>query len=361
MNQSARVCLKKITIVIFSLLISLLVIELSIRLYELSIERPSPYFSDDSDYPQKYFSASDLGFQPLPGIHKATKYDSRHNIIYDISYTIGKDRFRVTPNSSNKNNKLNINFFGCSLMIGEGVSDQETIPAKFGILAPHYNLKNYGSHGFGAHQALRILSSLPHSKDKKTINFFQTAAWHADRVVCKRGNSAPGYPVFSISPDGQIFYFGNCRSVCEGDISKKNLVQGILLDADKPSKIRLLHYLKPLMPHSQRDSLINLYIDTIEKMSSISKSRNQVFIVGYIRDDLHFLRGTNWSDDKIISELRRKNINVIDLSLKNQTPARLILSNEDNHSSPYANDLRASLIHEYIKDLAWDVAQPSRH
>lgn len=361
MNQSAGDWLKKIAIVIFSLLIGLLVMEFLVRFYELSVERPSPYFSSDSDYPQKYFSASDLGFQPVPGVHKATKYDSRHNLIYDINYTIGKDRFRVTPNSSNKKNKLSINFFGCSFMIGEGVNDLDTIPAKFGILAPQYNLKNYGSHGFGAHQALRILTGLPYSQEKNTINFFQTAAWHADRVVCKRGESAPGNPVFSISPDGQIFYFGNCRSVWEDDISTKNLVQGILLDTDKPYKIRLLHYLKPLMSRFQRDSYIKLYINTIEEMSSISKSRNQVFIVGYIRDNLRFLRGTNWSDDKIISELRRKNINVIDLSLNNQTPTRLLLSNEDGHPSPYANELRANLIHEYIKDIAWDAIPPSRH
>ena len=85
-------------------------------------------------------------------------------------------------------------------------------------------------------------------------------------------------------------------------------------------------------------------------MASISKSRNQLFIVGYIRDDFNFLHNTKWTDDKIISEIRKRDIQVIDLSLRNHPPEKLILSKEDSHPSAYANELRGNLIYDYIKN-----------
>ena len=320
-----------------------------VRVCELALSKPRPYFSNDSDYPKNYYKGSELGSQPLAGVYKATKYDSHNKLIYDIKYSIGKDRFRLTPGVFRNKKDAAINFFGCSFMFGEGVKDSDTVPAKFNVITDRFIIKNYAGQGFGAHQALKILLDMPSPHDKNTINFFQTAAWHSDRVICQKGMSASGNPVFLTSQDGSIFYFGSCRSVWEG-AGNLNSLSGILLEEKPQEKIRLIYYLKSLFPDNKKEIYIKLYLNTIEKMASISKSRNQLFIVGYIRDDFNFLHNTKWTDDKIISEIRKRDIQVIDLSLRNHPPEKLILSKEDSHPSAYANELRGNLIYDYIKN-----------
>ena len=51
-----------------------------------------------------------------------------NQLIYDVDYTISDRRVRVTRGNPNGDTWL---FMGCSNMFGEGVNDDETLPAYF--------------------------------------------------------------------------------------------------------------------------------------------------------------------------------------------------------------------------------------
>ncbi len=80
-----------------------------------------------------------------------------NQLIYDVVYTISDQGVRVTKGDPNGDTWL---FMGCSLMFGEGVNDDETLPAYFSAaLGYRANVVNLGFHGYGPHQMLRSLET----------------------------------------------------------------------------------------------------------------------------------------------------------------------------------------------------------
>ncbi|MBF0267994.1 MAG: hypothetical protein HQL44_05340 [Alphaproteobacteria bacterium] len=78
--------------------------------------------------------------------------------IYDVRYTIGPEGFRETP-QANSGQKTFAAFFGDSFTVGEGVEDDETLPAQFSKLLPQLKGYNYGFHGYGPQQMLALLNA----------------------------------------------------------------------------------------------------------------------------------------------------------------------------------------------------------
>ena len=152
-----------------SIAFTLALSELSLK---LSFHQDPLTSSPDSAYVKPiYWSKSDLGFQPPPGRHTSKKLTSAGEVVYDAVYSIGEDGFRITPVIHT--GSIHINFFGCSLMFGEGLNDDETLPYFLHELDLRISVKNFAWHGYGVHQALRILESIRDTKGN--INFLLTS------------------------------------------------------------------------------------------------------------------------------------------------------------------------------------------
>jgi hypothetical protein len=81
-------------------------------------------------------------------------------VIYDVVQTISPAGFRVTPPepAGPPSVKGSVLFFGCSYTFGEGVQDDETLPAQFQRLSGgRWRALNFGVPGAGAHELLTIL------------------------------------------------------------------------------------------------------------------------------------------------------------------------------------------------------------
>lgn len=107
----------------------------------------SVYYRDDKD----------LGYAPRPGMRvEARKYHDT-DVVYDVIYTIDRTGLRQVPESL-QGEGCPILFFADSLTFGEGVKDDQAMPAAF-LKASHgrFHAYNFGFHGYGPHQMLRAL------------------------------------------------------------------------------------------------------------------------------------------------------------------------------------------------------------
>lgn len=98
-----------------------------------------------------------LGYAPVPGIRVTSRKTIGGQLVYDAVYTISDRGVRVTKGDPNGDTWL---FMGGSVMFGEGVNDDETLPAYFSAaLGYKANVINLGFHGYGPHQMLRSLET----------------------------------------------------------------------------------------------------------------------------------------------------------------------------------------------------------
>jgi hypothetical protein len=107
-------------------------------------------------YNYQYFIPDpDLGYKitPKDKIYTSIK-TSGDKVIYDVSYHIDKNGFRITPQI--KPNQECTWFVGDSFTFGEGVNDNQSLPWLWAE-HKHVNTVNFGIHGYGPHQVLRVL------------------------------------------------------------------------------------------------------------------------------------------------------------------------------------------------------------
>jgi hypothetical protein len=104
-----------------------------------------------------FVEGGELGYAPAPGMRVTSRKTIGKQLVYDVVYTISDQGVRVTKGSSNGDTWL---FMGCSVMFGEGVNDDETLPAYFSAeLGYQANVVNLGFTGYGPHQMLRSLET----------------------------------------------------------------------------------------------------------------------------------------------------------------------------------------------------------
>lgn len=297
------------------------------------------YFSPDSDMVKRwdvYHSMSELGFLPLPGRYTSKRLSAEGEVIYDVIYSIGDDRFRVTS-QSNHAAQLHMNFFGCSFMFGEGLNDNETLPYFLHAIANHIDVKNYEMSGYGVHQALRILER---SQDVAgNINFLLTAPWHAERSACVPA-FGQGSPKYILGGDDRLVLDGSCPKPEDWN----SLGSRIL------SHSNLYRQINQFIHEQSQDGEIELYLATIKQLDRLSRARGQRFLVGFIMADEDWFSGT-FSNQKIIDRLAGMGIDMIDLTLAPDTGRmgrEYYIHRLDRHPSAKANESRALLIKHYL-------------
>jgi hypothetical protein len=107
---------------------------------------PAPLFVRDSA----------LGWLPRPSstIHAVRTKGAR--TIFDVTYTIGADGFRVTPASRPEGET--VLFLGDSFVFGDAINDADTLPQLFAIATGcRFHVANLGVSAYGPHQVLGLI------------------------------------------------------------------------------------------------------------------------------------------------------------------------------------------------------------
>jgi hypothetical protein len=292
-----------------------------------------------SDTTANYMVMTDIGVQPRSGVHRFKKLTAAGDVIYDVTYTIGSDGFRVADNPDARNR---VNFFGCSFTFGEGLNDNETLPYLVSKTMEGVSSKNFGFHGYGPHQALAILQSDRDTRGK--INFLLTAPWQAPRSACAPEFSQ-GSAKFELHSDGSLVRAGNCR-IYYGNTS---------FFEDFVRNSGIYKFINALIERSNQDHEFNLYLKIIEEMQNISHERGQKFVIGFIRASDGFFAGS-YTNERLYDKLSQVSDKIVDLSLapSEESLAREFYINAlDRHPTAKANEERAKILRNIFQEY-WD-------
>ena len=152
-----------------------------------------------------YVMGGPLGYGPRPSVHVLSRKTVGNQLLYDVGYTISDRRVRVTRGNPDGDTWL---FMGCSVMFGEGVNDDETLPAFFsGDLGYQANVVNLGFHGYGPHQMLRSLElDLPRPfVHGAVLQVVYEGVWSHARRAAGRVMWDPYGPSYALSEDGVVY------------------------------------------------------------------------------------------------------------------------------------------------------------
>ena len=114
--------------------------------------------STTRNYAEGYYQQDNrLGYKPKASLHAPSRMIVQGKTVYDVVYSIDEHHRRVTPQEYHDERMRYVLFFGGSFTFGEGVEDNQTLPAYFSQFSSDYNAYNYGFHGYGPHQMLARL------------------------------------------------------------------------------------------------------------------------------------------------------------------------------------------------------------
>jgi len=281
-----------------------------------------------------YFVRSPWGSVSTEGTYDAARADGEGGVAYSVEYTIGADGFRITPSAGDD---TDLTFFmGGSFTFGEGLENNETLPYYFGETSGSA-VANFGFHGYGMHQALKILRLRPAENVARIV--VQTIPWHAERSACVPlfGNGSPKYA----RSGGSLVEIGQCGTkiprVARAVLGRSSLYVSV---RDAVQEIA-----------RDRDAEFALYIDLLKELDSIARDKFSArFVVAFIKAREDYFAGTSYSNGIIVDALRQAGIDVVDITLadsqENVAPAFRIRG--DGHPSSLANQDRAALLVDYF-------------
>jgi hypothetical protein len=183
------------------------------------------------------------------GYHSIVRTNQEGRLIYDVQ--IGLDQYsrRVVP-GFRKEAKRAVVFLGDSFVFGEGLNDEQTMPARFQKLNPDLSVYNLGVPGAGPND---FLHKLRQPEDpffsgvdaKEGVVFYVFQDFHDQRANCNLSNFYDGKeyrldkPLYSLSGEN-LTYLGDCRRVRRGNrlftlLSHSNFVRANRLDWPLPS------------------------------------------------------------------------------------------------------------------------------
>jgi hypothetical protein len=213
-----------------------------------------------------FVQGGDLGYGPAPGVRVTSKltWNSPEGRVpsYDVVYTISDQGVRVTRGNPDGDTWL---FTGCSMMFGEGVNDDETLPAYFSAALDHRaNVVNLGFHGYGPHQMLRSLETdrtrpLLHGVVKQVV--YEGIYDHPIRAAGKDAWDVFG-PSYVLAGDG-VAYAGPFHGRFVG------LVRRVLRKSDFVTFV-----LDRVIPHAKpSDEDIERYARILERSAQLAREK----------------------------------------------------------------------------------------
>jgi hypothetical protein len=320
-----------------SIFASLMVLEIGLAVL-LPDEPPLTRFTGERF--RQHDTASDLGELPAPGVYAAQQVTLAGETIFDATYTVGADGFRLTPPAADADADAGrVNLFGGSYAFGHGLEDDETLAFYLGR-ALDAEVRNFGINGGGPHEALAILES-----DRETdglVNVLLTAPWHAERIACGRPWSG-GSPRYRLVEDSLVR-----DGVCpEGGAEplQRTLRQSMVFDvAERAFNV--------LRRESIAAAELDLYVAVIERIAELSRERGQAFVIAYIGADS--VQGVLLDNAALMRRLATTSATVVDVSLAASAEAvspEYYLHELDKHPTALANEHRAQLLAPVIAPI----------
>lgn len=303
--------------------------------------------------------ANGLGYKYKANLrnHRSRKIAIPENgsreVVYDVVYNIDERGNRITPLDDLKTYRESNNailFLGDSFTFGEGLNDNETLSYFLQKFSNRPAL-NTGMHGYGTHQALRILedNELYHSRTKDfdvTSIIYRALPDHVNRAAgySPWDNSGPCYKVNNFS---QIEYKGSFQ-----DCGKRNrLIYLLVRRFTKSVEPYTADLFKSFTSYGKfantkyRPKDVDRFLLMTKKMEEISAARGANFYLIFEdvgTDDATCSVKTEHAID-LAKRLKTQHKNIIltsDVySRKVCSSSDLIISQYDKHPNKYANQI----------------------
>lgn len=295
-------------------------------------------------YTRDYFIADNLlGYGPTKGISATAQKYFADSLVYNVVYSIGPDGLRVAPPYQQGATGC-VLFFGDSLTFGEGLTDEQAMPYRVGILsAGRYRVYNFAFHGYGPHQ---MLAQLEQSVVQRTIAcqpqhaIYQAIVPHIARVAGRAFWDKHG-PRYRITSGHQVVLSGHFD-----DTPAAAVITALRL---REMQI-YTHLLGDLRPYSDAD--IELYLDVVQQA-------RDAFEREYPGGKFHVLLWHYRGDrvyDQVMNGLRARQLDVrsVDAILPQYAahPEIYQIGAHDAHPNARADDLIADYVLKDILDQA---------
>lgn len=254
------------------------------------------------------YADSEIGNRPRPGRWKNEWiYPDGHSpppVYYSVD-SIGR---RVIPGQVIDRERPSLMFLGCSFVYGEGLSDEETLPAQAAKMQNAFNVYNYSFHGWGPNNLLRLVRTKPFgtdiSKKPGSVAIYIFIDVHLDRVRDSINLSR----AFSGWPDALPYYFLDERGELQthGMLSQGRPVVELLYQTlAKSQLLRTLGIDLPPTVTQQHLQLMAAVIENLKKALNEKMGGTQFYVAFYPGSQLA---------KRLIPLLDKKGINSLDYS-----------------------------------------------
>ena len=305
--------------------------------------------------------ADGLGYIYKPGTknlrsHKiAVKPKGEITEVYNVIYNIDGLGNRLTPNENQIQIDTNrgILFVGGSITFGEGLNDDETLSYYIQKSSARSAI-NTGMHGYGAHQALRILEDEELYRKRTEGNSINAIIY---RFIPSHIRRTAGYspwdnsgPCYEISQSGNIEYRGSFE-----ECSKRNdpILSRLASSNGEPFTSSFFerltfkgNYFKSFDYHKSED--IDRFLAVTRRMEEVAKGRGASFYIIFEDFDFYKFCGTKVPFSKELTELLKKQhenlILTSDVYSKDNCLKNKLFIENDGHPSKTANKILSDFL-----------------
>ena len=271
--------------------------------------------------------------------------------IYDVTYTIDSDHSRVSPiDSKSSKSGIAVNFFGGSFMFGEGLNDDQTIPHFFTRFVPGTTVKNYGFHGHGVHNSLKLLDDGKVAPAQ--IHIILTGAYHAPRASCGKDYTM-NHPSYRVKLDGKRMskYVSRCSERDPKELRAINQTGFDALYDNYLAKPKLSKFLLNPVREAYTPKQMELYAAALHDFRQLSEERNAAPVIMYLKEPWHRLLALPDHADPMLEKLDKEGYSWVDVSLApnfRNVPRQYYIHERNKHPSALANCLRTKLLVDYL-------------
>ena len=271
--------------------------------------------------------------------------------IYDATYTIDSDHSRLTPIGSKSSKPgIAVNFFGGSFMFGEGLNDDQTIPYFFTRFVPGAMVKNYGFHGHGVHNSLKLLDD--GKVTPAQIHIVLTGAYHAPRASCGKDYTM-NHPSYRVRRNGKRAseYVSRCSARDPEELRAINQTGFDALYENYLAKLKLSKLLFNPVREAYTPKQMELYAAVLHDFRQLSEERNATPVVMYLKEPWHRLLSLPDHTDPMLQKLDKESYSWVDVSLApnfRNIPRQYYIHDRNKHPSALANCLRTKLLVDYL-------------
>lgn len=249
--------------------------------------------------------------------------------------TIDSLHRRITPHDDKK--KKHAIFFGCSYIFGDGLSNEHTIPYRFGEVDTIYNAYNYALSGYGTAHMLEILKKDITSEisEEAGIGLYIFIDHHKDRITADPYTMIWGYDFPKYGLDNQLnlqregtfierdvlaarFWkgFGEWElwkpilNIQKARRAKKEKSEEIVSNVNAP--FQLVNQIELKTVHDPKYLLMSKIIKDSEELYLQQFPKGQFYVVVFPGESTEVLRFLDYLDLKVIDLSNALNLNEID-------------------------------------------------